>query len=569
MQHKQRCPICKACVGRREVAQDAAMDAVLNAFARLKADKENVMELARQVGPGTVPRTQSQRPATSQVLLPGAAEECSERGTGLLESVALAGAAEDFVVPSAGTAVPGPHDAAPAEGPSRLRRRQREPGSTATQEACTAQTSVTLSQRAGTGDEAACSSSELPGAAAAPVASPPRVRDAAAPLSGKAAGAEGPARPPRKRSRQRGPTRRDARRRERAPPRARTSEGSGRGNAVRRQPGRGAAPSQGRRTPLDMLTPAAAAATAEEEERLRRIPTRLLPWSCSACTLENKFEAKVCEVCLTPKPGGGARAQAPWPGCTAPSPDTQSGTRAPSRATGKEARGRAGRKPGAEEESRSADPRGELEVGGGAIKALGSGLSDVPSPGTLCQLARRGVEVVDTWQPGVTHVVCGVDAQGAAARTFKYLMGLASGVWVVQEAWAEAVTRQHRAQVRPVDEREYLVEGDSCGGRGAAALSREQRRAGAPGPLAGYSIRLAGTFSAREELLALAQAAGAELAPSGQRCGGSDTRCVTLCETKPNPGSQRASRHALVSPRWVTDCIGAMAPLPLDAYLLA
>lgn len=42
-------------------------------------------------------------------------------------------------------------------------------------------------------------------------------------------------------------------------------------------------------------------------------------------------------------------------------------------------------------------------------------------------------------------------------RTFKYLMGLASGVWVVQEAWAEAVTRQHGAQVRPVDEREYLV----------------------------------------------------------------------------------------------------------------
>lgn len=85
----------------------------------------------------------------------------------------------------------------------------------------------------------------------------------------------------------------------------------------------------------------------------------------------------------------------------------------------------------------------------------------------------------------------------------------------------------------------------------------------------GHPSLTPGTFSTREELLALAQAAGAELAPPGQRYGGSDTRCVTLCETKPNPGSQRASRHALVSPRWVTDCIGAMAPLPLDAYLLA
>ena len=57
-------------------------------------------------------------------------------------------------------------------------------------------------------------------------------------------------------------------------------------------------------------------------------------------------------------------------------------------------------------------------------RITGSGLSG-KERGSLEALAKRlGCVYVDEWDAGVTHVVCGVDGQGAAKRTAKYALGL-------------------------------------------------------------------------------------------------------------------------------------------------
>eukprot|EP00198_Chlamydomonas_reinhardtii_P010770 XP_001700107.1 predicted protein [Chlamydomonas reinhardtii] len=71
---------------------------------------------------------------------------------------------------------------------------------------------------------------------------------------------------------------------------------------------------------------------------------------------------------------------------------------------------------------------------------LGSGLEEGPSgKGMVRKLAAAaGAKVVDAVGPAVTHVLCGTDSSRRARRTFKYLMGVANGCWVLDVGWAAA-----------------------------------------------------------------------------------------------------------------------------------
>ena len=52
--------------------------------------------------------------------------------------------------------------------------------------------------------------------------------------------------------------------------------------------------------------------------------------------------------------------------------------------------------------------------------------------------AAAGARVAPRWEPGVTHVVCGVTHTGAARRTFKFLMAVLGARWIVAPSWLAA-----------------------------------------------------------------------------------------------------------------------------------
>ncbi|GIM06864.1 hypothetical protein Vretimale_11109, partial [Volvox reticuliferus] len=105
---------------------------------------------------------------------------------------------------------------------------------------------------------------------------------------------------------------------------------------------------------------------------------------------------------------------------------------------------------------------------------LGSALDDGPAgKGLLKRLAAAsGGRVVEQYQPAVTHVLCGTDAARRARRTFKYLMGVAHGAWVLDVGWAAACLSAGHALP---EEGEFAVLGDQTGGICGAAEARRRR----------------------------------------------------------------------------------------------
>ncbi|GIL44313.1 hypothetical protein Vafri_1817, partial [Volvox africanus] len=105
---------------------------------------------------------------------------------------------------------------------------------------------------------------------------------------------------------------------------------------------------------------------------------------------------------------------------------------------------------------------------------LGSALDDGPTgKGLLRRLAAAsGGRVVEQYQPAVTHVLCGTDAARRARRTFKYLMGVAHGAWVLDVGWAAACLSAGHPMP---EEGEFAVLGDQTGGVCGAAEARRRR----------------------------------------------------------------------------------------------
>ena len=277
----------------------------------------------------------------------------------------------------------------------------------------------------------------------------------------------------------------------------------------------------------------------------RRVPARLAPWTCGACTLTNAGPAAACTACGTPRSAaraptmpsdpplqdrqggapvrgqqrrhgtaaaetraaaGAAREQAPragrkaslvTPALVRPPEGSQKlgGGREPqkrrrlgplsvaaacnkahkhSAVPGRAAAGRPRRArqscargvdPGG---SRSASPRraggaaaegrgSRMPLSGGRVQTQAAGRASerwrTPQPrwvllasqlgapenvalGRVAAVA--GARVAPRWEPGVTHVVCGVTRAGAARRTFKFLMAVLGARWVVAPSWLAA-----------------------------------------------------------------------------------------------------------------------------------
>lgn len=155
---------------------------------------------------------------------------------------------------------------------------------------------------------------------------------------------------------------------------------------------------------------------------------------------------------------------------------------------------------------------------------LGSGL-DTTGREQLRTLATvSGATVVDKWNPRVTHVICGAGGAGGAGersarRTFKFLMGVLHGRWVLTQDWITTCL----ASKKSIEEGEFVVEKDGvgcpCGAATARAAAVAAVGGGAwPSPtrngvagllLRGYEVQLQGEFANRGQMVDLLKAAGA------------------------------------------------------------
>ena len=272
----------------------------------------------------------------------------------------------------------------------------------------------------------------------------------------------------------------------------------------------------------------------------RRVPARLAPWACSACTLTNAGPAAACSACGTPcsaarapgapgerslrerrggapiqgqrrrrgaaaagggvareqaaPVGGGARPMSPalvrppeaqqarggreprtrrWQGRMSAAaacdeaPEQSAGPGQAPAGRSRQARqsSAGGVHPGG---SRSATPRcarSAAAQGTGSLTPLSGGRMQTQAAGSAggrwraqqprwvllaSQLgapesaalgrmaAAAGARIAPRWEPGVTHVVCGVTRAGAARRTFKFLMAVLGARWALAPSWLAA-----------------------------------------------------------------------------------------------------------------------------------
>ncbi|KAJ2741801.1 hypothetical protein GGI20_004932 [Coemansia sp. BCRC 34301] len=146
-------------------------------------------------------------------------------------------------------------------------------------------------------------------------------------------------------------------------------------------------------------------------------------------------------------------------------------------------------------------------------QALGivASIEIVGSPAELLHNAAQLVTKDSLWPAStLTHLVTSANKGGRTTRTFKYLVGLVSGAWVVKMEWLLESVKAKRL----VAESDYAIAGDTamphCFLSGPRPLGQL---------LSGYSVHVwdssekavASSAHTRDELLDLIRAAGAEI----------------------------------------------------------
>jgi BRCA1-associated RING domain protein 1 len=247
---------------------------------------------------------------------------------------------------------------------------------------------------------------------------------------------------------------------------------------------------------------------------------------------------------------------------------------------------------------------------------LGSGLDSLGkeqlrSLGALC-----GATIADKWNPRVTHVICGAGGANAAypgektaRRTFKYLMGVLHGRWVLTQDWVNA----QLSSKKKVDETAYQVEKDGVGCACGAAASKAAAIAGCSGSknaaaashmlLRGFEVQLQGEFANKSQMIDLIKAAGGKVVSrlpttgastsgttnnnkkkSNNKTSSTEVGGVVLVEVPDTSEAVAAGFKAAIvgqtwfskavetgvpvaSHRWLTDSISTFQLAPLDKFL--
>lgn len=177
---------------------------------------------------------------------------------------------------------------------------------------------------------------------------------------------------------------------------------------------------------------------------------------------------------------------------------------------------------------------------------VGTKLTSEQTKALSAAAQRIGGRVVKEFDPALTsHVVTGtVPGQPRVCRrTYKYLLGVAQGCWVVSAGWAEQCMRLRSK----ADETMFEIVSDGCG-KGAPRASREAALAGKPRLFEGMRFWMHGSFSkmSSNELKDLIVLLGGGFAKREPHAGLSECECNHMVEVVPgfDSGSRRRTRRS-------------------------
>ncbi|VFQ81530.1 unnamed protein product [Cuscuta campestris] len=101
-----------------------------------------------------------------------------------------------------------------------------------------------------------------------------------------------------------------------------------------------------------------------------------------------------------------------------------------------------------------------------------------------------GATLLKTWDPSVTHLIASTDENGACKRTFKFLMGVLGGKWILTIEWIKACL--NAAEL--LDEHQYEIAVDTHGVRDGPRLGRLRMSNKQPKLFNGYKFYFMGDF---------------------------------------------------------------------------
>nr|GMD09240.1 protein BREAST CANCER SUSCEPTIBILITY 1 homolog [Ipomoea batatas] len=101
-----------------------------------------------------------------------------------------------------------------------------------------------------------------------------------------------------------------------------------------------------------------------------------------------------------------------------------------------------------------------------------------------------GATVLKTWDPSVTHIIASTNEKGACKRTFKFLMGVLGGKWILTIEWIKACLNATEL----LDEQQYEIEVDTHGVRGGPRLGRLRTSNKQPKLFSGYKFYFMSDF---------------------------------------------------------------------------
>lgn len=318
-------------------------------------------------------------------------------------------------------------------------------------------------------------------------------------------------------------------------------------------------------------TPASQQPNEDEQgrEEARRIPRRLLPWSCAMCTFQNKGNDSKCAMCETPR-NATAESHAPTqslPYCvseregnnqTKPKPKANSNTKIKANTQTRQRRLTGGKRKSFPENSEFSESA-TWKAGKQPWVLLASGL-DSDGKAKLATFANiAGATLATDFSPRVTHVVCGTSDRhkehGGVKRTFKVLMGLLHGCTLVKDQWMDACMKAKR----PCEEESFLV----TLAEGRAPSSDRGRKNRHSELMKGIEVQLKGDFVDKKQICSLLEAAGATLT----------TRMPSVGLTIDNPSSHgrggvilmdcrdKKSLSNVVEQTWYARATGAGVPV--------
>ncbi|KAJ8758777.1 hypothetical protein K2173_000498 [Erythroxylum novogranatense] len=102
-----------------------------------------------------------------------------------------------------------------------------------------------------------------------------------------------------------------------------------------------------------------------------------------------------------------------------------------------------------------------------------------------------GVTVLKKWDSNVTHVIASTDENGACRRTFKFLIGILEGRWILNIEWVKDCMKA----MKHVDEEQYEIGADTHGIRDGPRLGRLRLLNKQPKIFEGFDFYLLGDFA--------------------------------------------------------------------------